>query len=98
MSSYQVAVTAIRLYSSCSQAYFTWWVILSLIWSIIAAVVAALLPLIEAWKIVAVIFASIMPCFPGLKNVSQKIRQKELDKESTVTPVKQVPYPAEGLR
>ena len=77
------------------QAYFTWWVVLSLVWALIATVLATFLPIIEAWRILAVILASILPCIPGLKSVAAKNQARPLETESPPTPIKEVPLPVE---
>jgi hypothetical protein len=46
------------------QGYFTWWVVLSFIWSIVAFVLATLLPIVEAWREVALVLSH---CFPFLR-------------------------------
>lgn len=70
------------------QAYFTWFVALALVWSLIATAVATTLPIIEAWRIMVVIFASLLPCIPGLKTLAQKARQKGLQREAPSPPDK----------
>ena len=64
------------------QAYFTWFVALALVWSLVATVIATTLPIIEAWRIMAIILASLFPFIPGLKALAQKARQKSLQKEA----------------
>lgn len=53
------------------QGYFTWWVVLSLIWAVVASVLATFLPILEAWRVVFQVFANIFPCIPGLSRFRQ---------------------------
>ena len=67
------------------QAYFTWFVALALVWSIVATAIATTLPIIEAWRIMVIIFASLFPFIPGMKALAHRARQKGLQKEAATS-------------
>ena len=77
------------------QAYFTWWVVLALVWSLVATVLSTLMPILESWRLVTMIASSLLPCIPGLKPLAQRLRQEQAERESEAAPpVKTVEFPA----
>ncbi|KAG2496328.1 hypothetical protein HYH03_005559 [Edaphochlamys debaryana] len=49
-----------------SQGYFTWWIILAMIWGIVASVICILLPIVEAWDLIVIVFKGGVDAAPKL--------------------------------
>lgn len=65
--------------SLCLQGYFAFWVVLAAIWTIVATVVATLLPLVEARRILLRIISNMLGLQVGTST------------DARVEPVKQAP-------
>ena len=52
----------IRKFSLLMKGYFTFWVVLSLLWSLVALVAAALLPLLESGPVILATIGMLLPC------------------------------------
>lgn len=57
-----------------SKGYFTFWVVLSLLWSLVALVAAALLPLLESGPVILATIGMLLPCLrPQLNRLAAKL-------------------------
>jgi hypothetical protein len=54
------------------QGYFYFWVILALVWALVASVLAAALPLVESQEVFASVAKGLLPCLGFLKKHSAK--------------------------
>ncbi|KAK9819508.1 hypothetical protein WJX74_001443 [Apatococcus lobatus] len=70
-----------------SKGYFTFWVILSIIWGLCATVIATLLPLWESWRLIWTVFSRFITCNTArIDDLSVRPSQKHMLEDNSNTP------------
>ena len=59
------------------QPYFYFWVILALIWALVASVLAAILPILESREVVVTVLSKLVPGLGSLKRDTARQETKE---------------------